>query len=994
MKDAWLDLVDLLGITTWLGLLGLLAVPVVIIIYLIKSKYVPKTVSSTFIWQRSLKYMKRRVPLNFIMSFLLIMQILVVLAATLALLNPQPEPKDSSATIVIVDASSSMKAKNGTKSRYEIAIDKLTEVAKGVDKNAGLVVIYAGDKAELITTGIVPGTESDEKPEETPYVYTVEEALDAVKTLQGKECAEGNVSIEAALKLARDSYAIDKNENAKIYLYTDKEFIEPPQGLNIVRCNDIENDWNVGIVEVGDTLYASGYQFEITVSNQGGTGYMNDVAFLGYNRVNVTAKMIENKELVVKYTPKESTYYNPTGKFVIKLDDKIELCSINGVKMEEGKDYFKLDKGVEYELVIKTADLTVGEHALTIVERAEMSTDISIPEETRKQNYTLDQGNEADIEFAPATFFLNLIVDGKVHSQKVHINAGGKDEPFEKTFVFTSKTGNQNTDHKEYFTINSIQDYKKAQITIDTGNVDVISDDNVSYLGASPIAETKILYVSKNVTIKNGAPDVSKRTTLQIVLSAVGCQITSDNIYHSSAVNRAPTSGYTLYIYEGVVPKTIPTDGTVWFLNVPKESAEQLGIKITGEKDTIVENNSLGYEVSKSTLITGENKAETITNKVAFNTITQPGLSPIKPVVSRYGIVGTVQIIEKNDGLVIVETNADLPDGFESVYDATYYVSTNVGYKAIATPIMMIGELNGTTKTIITTFDFTDSSLPIYITDFPVLIKNMVSYSMPDTNTKRTYHIGDEDDEYLNFDKPNGAESIKYYYIPNIQMYDVYNNVLTAFQQARTLAESKKEQEAINTILQAISAAATQIDGFPETTIRLDFKKGDEWLTGDKLLKNIDFYITKYGSTLSDLKNGKTPTGQSIKKTMVGSWESSNQAIAGEENKLPTIKLNKFGTYEIVVTFKQEEILGDGTQTNQTTRAPQTYVVTTFLPDSECNITAKGEKLLTDISYLGKDVNGDVIEQEIQRNSILPWIVLGFIVLLIIEWGVYYRDEY
>ena len=45
-----------------LGLLGLLAVAVLIFIYIIKPNYQQKIVSSTYIWKRSLKYRKKRLP--------------------------------------------------------------------------------------------------------------------------------------------------------------------------------------------------------------------------------------------------------------------------------------------------------------------------------------------------------------------------------------------------------------------------------------------------------------------------------------------------------------------------------------------------------------------------------------------------------------------------------------------------------------------------------------------------------------------------------------------------------------------------------------------------------------------------------------------------------------------------------------------------------------------------------------------------------------------
>ena len=47
-----------------LGLLGLLGVVALIIIYIIKPNYQQKFVSSTFVWKLSLKYRKRKIPIN------------------------------------------------------------------------------------------------------------------------------------------------------------------------------------------------------------------------------------------------------------------------------------------------------------------------------------------------------------------------------------------------------------------------------------------------------------------------------------------------------------------------------------------------------------------------------------------------------------------------------------------------------------------------------------------------------------------------------------------------------------------------------------------------------------------------------------------------------------------------------------------------------------------------------------------------------------------
>ena len=47
-----------------LGLLGLLCIPVLILIYILKNKYVEKIVSSTYIWNLSEKFLKKKKPLK------------------------------------------------------------------------------------------------------------------------------------------------------------------------------------------------------------------------------------------------------------------------------------------------------------------------------------------------------------------------------------------------------------------------------------------------------------------------------------------------------------------------------------------------------------------------------------------------------------------------------------------------------------------------------------------------------------------------------------------------------------------------------------------------------------------------------------------------------------------------------------------------------------------------------------------------------------------
>ena len=63
-----------------LGLLALLAIPIIIFIYIIKNKYTEQTISSTYLWTLSEKFIRKRIPINRLVGILsLILQIIALL---------------------------------------------------------------------------------------------------------------------------------------------------------------------------------------------------------------------------------------------------------------------------------------------------------------------------------------------------------------------------------------------------------------------------------------------------------------------------------------------------------------------------------------------------------------------------------------------------------------------------------------------------------------------------------------------------------------------------------------------------------------------------------------------------------------------------------------------------------------------------------------------------------------------------------------------------
>ena len=74
---------------TPLGLLGLLGLLVLLLIYLLKPNYQQKMVSSTYVWKRSLRYRKRKLPISKLRNILIIIcQVLILTACAFILAQP------------------------------------------------------------------------------------------------------------------------------------------------------------------------------------------------------------------------------------------------------------------------------------------------------------------------------------------------------------------------------------------------------------------------------------------------------------------------------------------------------------------------------------------------------------------------------------------------------------------------------------------------------------------------------------------------------------------------------------------------------------------------------------------------------------------------------------------------------------------------------------------------------------------------------------------
>lgn len=198
-----------------LGLLGLIGIPILIIIYIIKSKYTEQTIASTYLWTLSERFLKKRKPISKLTGIItLIVQILAVIFASLLVAHPLFTIKNSANEILFVlDGSASMNMSDGS-TRFERAQQSIYKI---VDKSRGgssYSLVFVRDGANVVFEGV---TDKDQ-------VKSDVSALSA---------GWGDADCSAAVNIAQDYF--DLNRSTVVYLVTDKQY--EVENINLVNVS-------------------------------------------------------------------------------------------------------------------------------------------------------------------------------------------------------------------------------------------------------------------------------------------------------------------------------------------------------------------------------------------------------------------------------------------------------------------------------------------------------------------------------------------------------------------------------------------------------------------------------------------------------------------------------------------------------------------------------------------------------------------------------------
>lgn len=345
-----------------LGLLGLIGIPILIIIYIIKNKYTEQVISSTYIWTLSEKFLKKRNPINKLVGIIsLILQILAVLFVSVAVAHPVfTVPDSANEYLFILDGSGSMNITEGSKTRLERGKDEIASLINGSLNGCTYTLVYAGTTTETV----FDRTGSKEQ---------------ALKLLSGVSPAYLNTGFSDALAVAQRYF--NDSPWIKTYLVTDKvvrehenvEIVNVGSGVDNYALSDVDYALADGKIKIkGNAMsYIGAASLEINLFIDGSRDasgsvrvevpeyektpfeFEADYADFKYIRVAIANRdALESDNEVIFYSPEAEASYNVllVSDAPFFLESALEIKDSVSVKSVTIKEYDRFVSG--YDLYI------------------------------------------------------------------------------------------------------------------------------------------------------------------------------------------------------------------------------------------------------------------------------------------------------------------------------------------------------------------------------------------------------------------------------------------------------------------------------------------------------------------------------------------------------------------------------------------------------------------------------------------------------------------
>ncbi|GAA0133410.1 hypothetical protein YSY43_02500 [Paenibacillus sp. YSY-4.3] len=332
-----------MGITSWSGLWFAVAIPLIVLMYLFKRKYVDTLVPSHLLWNRVLRNIEANRPWQKLQNRLLLwLQLLAAALLVLALMMPFVWVKGglSGHTVIVVDASASMSAQrsgeSGKDASSPMAMDdlkvKVNEYIDSMGTDGEVTLLKLGMEPEVLLT-----RETDQK--------AIRDQVDKLKAEFGKAAYRETMSLAAAL--TRD------DSDARVLLFTDEQWSELADDISFSAPVEVvslkgEGASNAAVEQFGvknDGDFSTGVA---VIRNYGGRPFETDLKLSG------DGQLLTSKSVKVD-----------SGKAVTVTFDELPAADIYKIRLEPGDDYaadneafaFREKGGVPHVLLISEGNL-------------------------------------------------------------------------------------------------------------------------------------------------------------------------------------------------------------------------------------------------------------------------------------------------------------------------------------------------------------------------------------------------------------------------------------------------------------------------------------------------------------------------------------------------------------------------------------------------------------------------------------------------------------
>ena len=279
-----------------LGLLGLVGIPIVIIIYIIKNKYTEQTIASTYIWTLSEQFAKRRRRRNPLEGLIpLILQVLTILFITLAIAHPIIKiPNGANEYTFVVDASGSMSIEKDGETRLQRGLDEIEKIIEESKKGSTYSIVQVGDTTSIVCERV------DDK----------DVALELLKGITPSHKEGDKID---AVRIAQGYF--NDNRGTKTYFVTDTDY-ESVKNIEVINTALDEVNYSIDNIE---------YQFtasELLVSGEAFI-YGKDSAEIVIQLIVDDREPIEQRVTVKKGEPVTFSF-NSTATYFESLTVKIK----------------------------------------------------------------------------------------------------------------------------------------------------------------------------------------------------------------------------------------------------------------------------------------------------------------------------------------------------------------------------------------------------------------------------------------------------------------------------------------------------------------------------------------------------------------------------------------------------------------------------------------------------------------------------------------------